>query len=135
MPSAPLCDASATCPGAGTTGENDAFSCTAGSEFENAHAVGADHPHAVAAHHVEQRSSAIAAVVSAFGKPGGDDEHGPHPPAGAVFDHAITAAAGTAMIARSTPAGRSRGDRTAATSWMAAASGWTTTPSRQTPIV
>ena len=73
-PSAPLCDENATRPAGGTIGENDAFSRTRRRGVEQAHAVGPDHPHAVAADRVDELLLQRAAVVADFGESGGDDD-------------------------------------------------------------
>ena len=52
-------------PAGGKTGENDAFSRTAGVGVQQAHAVGADHAHAVAAHLFDEPLSASCPPVRA----------------------------------------------------------------------
>ena len=86
MPSAPLCDESATWPAGGKIGENDAFSRTSGFVFSSAHAVGADHPHAVAAHLLDERVLPRASLGADFRESGRDDDERLHARRGAVVD-------------------------------------------------
>ena len=94
------------------TGENEAFSRTSGG-VEEAHAVRADHPHPVAANLLDQSLLQRAAGVADFRKPCGDDDERFHAGGRAVVDDLEHRGRGTAMTARSIPAGSSRDRRIA----------------------
>ena len=107
MPSAPLCDSRPRRPAGGNTGENDAFRRTAGVRVEDAHAVRADHPHAVPADSSVNASCARRPSAPASANPAVMTTSDLIAAAAQSSTTSSTAGAGTAMTARSTPAGRS----------------------------
>ena len=78
---------------------------------DDPHAVRPHHAHAVAAHALDELCLQLAAARIGLGESRGNDDDALHAGGGAVVDGGqSTDSRGTAITARSTPAGRSRAD-------------------------
>ncbi len=125
MPSAPLCDDSATWPAGGNTGENDAFNRTPGVMFSRPMQLGPTMRIPCPRTFSTSASCSARPPAPISAKPAVMTTSDLTPAAAQSSTTAGTQSGGTARTARSTPAGSSRADRNAGSPPISAACGWT----------